>query len=105
MTEQLGLLLDGAGAIEKDTAAGDQLFAFARQKKPPTDPIEESQSELVLKLHDLPGQGGLGNPQAQCRLRYRSEFGHSQECEGLPQVHARLYHFGIRKQNFFILDA
>ena len=105
MTEQLSLLLDSAGAVEEHTAARNQLFAFACQKKPPTDSIEEEQSELMLKLHDLPRQGGLGNPQAQCRLRDGSELGHSQECKGLPQVHVRLYHYGIRKQNFFILDA
>jgi hypothetical protein len=105
MTEQLSLFFHCAGAIEKDTAVRNQLLAFARQKKPSTDSIEEPQSELTLKLHDLSRQGRLGHPQAQCRLRDGSELGHSQECKGLPQVHVRLYHFGIGKQNFFVLDA
>lgn len=90
MRQQLSLLLDRAGAIEKDTTARNQLLTFTRQKEPSADSIEESQSELVLKLNNLLGQGRLSNPQAQCRLRYGSEFGHSQECKGLPQVHVRL---------------
>ena len=105
MTEQLGLLFDRAGAVEKDAAARNQLFALARQEKPSTDSIEELQSQLVLELHDLSGQGGLSNPQAQRRLRHGAELGHRQECKGLPQVHVRLYHYGIRKQKFFVLDA
>jgi hypothetical protein len=47
----------------------------------------------------------LGNPQAQRRFRHGAELGHRQECKGLPQVHVRLYHYGIRKQKFFVLDA
>jgi hypothetical protein len=87
MTEQLSLLMDRAGTVEKETAARDQLLAFAGQQKPPANPVEQPQSEFVFELDDLPGQRGLGNPQAQRRLRDGAELGHSQECEGLPQVH------------------
>ena len=54
MMEQLSLLFHGAGAIEKDAAPGKQLLALASQKKPASDPIEESQAEFVLEIDDVP---------------------------------------------------
>lgn len=54
MTEQLSLLFQGGGGIEKDAAAGKQLVAFAGQEKPPPDAIEESQAEFVLEIDNLP---------------------------------------------------
>ena len=53
MTEQLSLFGHGAGAVEKDTAARKQLLAFAGQKKPAPDAIEEPQSEFVLEIDQL----------------------------------------------------
>jgi hypothetical protein len=47
MRQQLSLLLDRVGAIEKDTTARNQLLAFTRQKKPSADSIEELQSRTV----------------------------------------------------------
>jgi hypothetical protein len=47
----------------------------------------------------------LGDPQAQGRLGDRAELGHGYKCTGVPQVHARLYHSGIRKQSAYVLDA
>ena len=44
MTEQLSLLFNGAGTIEKEATACNQLFAFAGQKKPTPDPIEKPQA-------------------------------------------------------------
>jgi hypothetical protein len=105
VTEQLSLLAYGARAIEKDTAARDQLLAFTGQEKPAPDPIEESQAKLVLEIDDLSRQGGLGNPQVQGRLRDSAEFGDGDKGTGLPKMHARLYHSGIRKQNAYVLDA
>ena len=68
MTEQLSLLLDRAGAIEKHAAARNHLLAFAGQEQPASDPIEKTQAELVLEIDDLPRQGGLGDPQPQRRF-------------------------------------
>ena len=64
-TQQLSLLFDGVGAIEKHAAAGDQLLTFTGHEKPAPDPIEKSQTEFVFEIDDLPRQGRLGNPQAQ----------------------------------------
>lgn len=68
MTEQLSLFFDGAGEIEKNAAAPKQLLAFAGQKKPAPDAIEQSHAEVVLEIDKLPRQSGLGDPQAQGRL-------------------------------------
>ena len=68
MTEQLSLLFDGAGAIEKNAAARNHLFAFAGQEQSPSDPIEQTQSEFSFEIDDLPRQGRLGDPQPQRRL-------------------------------------
>jgi hypothetical protein len=90
MTKQRSLLFQGAGGIEKDAAAREQLVAFARQEKPPPDAIEEAQAELVLEIDDLPRQGRLSGPQAQGRLGDGAELGHGHEGPGVSQVHAGL---------------
>jgi hypothetical protein len=90
MTELLSPLFHRAGAIEKHAAARKQLLAFAAQEKPAPDPIEESQAELVLEIHDLPRQGGLRDAKPQRCLGDGTELGHGHEGTGMPQVHSPL---------------
>jgi hypothetical protein len=68
MPEQLSLLLDGAGAIEKHAATRDHLLTFAGEEQPASDPIEQTQAELSLEIDDLPRQCRLGDPQSQRRF-------------------------------------
>src|SRR5215475_9734578 len=59
VAEQLSLLCDGARAIEKNAAARNHLLALPGQEQPASDPIEKTQTELLLEVDDLPRQGGL----------------------------------------------
>ena len=90
MTQQLSLFFQGTCVIEKDAAARKQLLAFAGQKKPAPDAIEELQAEFLLEIDNLSRQSGLGDPQAQGCLGDGAEFGHSYESTGVPQVHVQL---------------
>ncbi|BBC01991.1 hypothetical protein BE61_74530 [Bradyrhizobium elkanii USDA 61] len=68
LTEQLSLLFQRIDAVEQQTAARNQLLAFASQQKPAPDTVEELQAELPFETDDLPGQSGLGDTQPQCGL-------------------------------------
>jgi hypothetical protein len=68
MAQQLRLLLHRGRAIEKNATPFEQLLAFSSQQKSPPDPVEEPQTEFPLEIDDLPRQGGLSGPQAQCRF-------------------------------------
>src|SRR5262245_24089447 len=90
LREQLRLLRYGAGAIEQQTTAGQQLLAFPGQQESTSDAVEKPQAEFLLEIDDLARQGGLRDPQAQGRFGDGAKLGHGHEGSCLSQMHAPL---------------
>ena len=95
--QQLRPLAERADRAEYRAAIPEQLLAFAGEHQPAPDAVEQPHAELLLEVADLAGQGRLGDPQAQGRLRDRSLLGHGDERSQVPQVHAgSLCPFGMK---------
>ena len=90
MSQLLSPLAQRAGVVQQTAAVGEQLLACTGQQQAAADAIEQLETELPLKVADLPGQRRLGDAQLQRRLRHRAEFGHGHESPGVPKVHAVL---------------
>ena len=83
----LRALADRAGAVQQTTAVAKQLLALASQHETASDPIEEFKTELLLKIADLPGQGGLGSVQTRRRLGDGAQFCNGDEGSRVPKIH------------------
>ena len=67
--QQLRTLADCASIVQETTTITEQLLADAGQDKAASDAIEKIETQFLFEIADLSGQGGLGNSQAQRRLR------------------------------------
>ena len=87
----LRALADRAGAVQQNTAVAKQLLAFASQHEAASYAIEELETELLLKIPDLPGQGRLGNVQTRRGLGDGAQFYNGDEGSRVPKIHTGIH--------------
>jgi hypothetical protein len=83
----LRALADRAGAVQQTAAVAKQLLALASQHETASYTIEEFETEFLLKIADLPGQGRLGNVQTCRRLGDGAQFYNGDEGSRVPKIH------------------
>ena len=87
-------------------AISEQLLSRGRQDQAAADAIEQPQAEFLLEIADLPGKRGLGDMQAQRRLRDRALLGNGDERAQAPQIHdPNLCILVMESQNNYVLDG
>ena len=89
--EQLRPLADRAGVAQQTTAIAEQLLALASQYEAASHTIEEPETELLLEIADLPGEGRLSDAQVHRRPGDSAQLGHGDEGSRVPQVHGSPY--------------
>jgi hypothetical protein len=89
--EHLRSFANRVGVVQEAAAVAEQLFAFAGQQKAAPNAVEQLETELLLEVTDLSGQGRLGDTQVQRSLRHGAEFGHRDKGSCMAEVHAAPY--------------
>lgn len=103
--QQACTLLQRVGAAQEVTAVFEQLFAFTRQHQAPPYPVEELQSELLLKIGYLPRECRLSHMKPLGRLGDSAHLGHRDECACVPEIHeVCICRSGIDGKLRYVLD-